>query len=409
MSCVCKLSDREQRGAGWRHASDGSDVWCVHSRVAVHDDAGRVSGFAEVFHAAGDGQPVSHALAGESETSRSQNTPIVVFEQDRDLRYCWLSAPPGPLGIDDAEDVLGRTEEEVAPPSVRRRVVEQKRAVLDTGQPVIFDIPYRRNGDRYITTITAGPLRDAEGNIVGIRGVAVDTTDQVVAYERLRESCKRLAEAEAVGRMGSWEYDLRDDALSWSEGSSAILGRSPELLPSRLELATGYVHPDDRDRASEALRRVLSTGEGYEHEFRIVRGDGRVRLVHSRVEAIMDGERSPARLVGTLRDITEADGTARTLQSAADELARRAAELRERVRTGGPIRRVTEDDPLRLLSPRQREILSLVAQGHSNLQIANELFLTENTVKWHIVRIFNALQASNRAQATAIYLGATAP
>lgn len=123
----------------------------------------------------------------------------------------------------------------------------------------------------------------------------------------------------------------------------------------------------------------------------------------------MDGERSPARLVGTLRDITEADGTARTLQSAADELARRAAELRERVRTGGPIRRVTEDDPLRLLSPRQREILSLVAQGHSNLQIANELFLTENTVKWHIVRIFNALQASNRAQATAIYLGATAP
>ena len=55
-----------------------------------------------------------------------------------------------------------------------------------------------------------------------------------------------------------------------------------------------------------------------------------------------------------------------------------------------------------LLSPRERGVLSLVAAGLSNRQIAGTLSISERTVKFHVTSIFNKLGADNRAQAVAL-------
>lgn len=54
------------------------------------------------------------------------------------------------------------------------------------------------------------------------------------------------------------------------------------------------------------------------------------------------------------------------------------------------------------LSPREREVLSLLADGKSNKEIAAALKITERTVKFHVTAIFNKLGAENRAQAVSI-------
>jgi len=54
------------------------------------------------------------------------------------------------------------------------------------------------------------------------------------------------------------------------------------------------------------------------------------------------------------------------------------------------------------LSPREREVLQLVANGRSNKEIATELGITERTVKFHVTAIFNKLGAENRAQAVTL-------
>lgn len=53
------------------------------------------------------------------------------------------------------------------------------------------------------------------------------------------------------------------------------------------------------------------------------------------------------------------------------------------------------------LSTREHEVLSLLALGRSNKQIANEMHITEHTVKFHLASIFQKLQASSRSQAIA--------
>ncbi len=58
--------------------------------------------------------------------------------------------------------------------------------------------------------------------------------------------------------------------------------------------------------------------------------------------------------------------------------------------------------PLQALSPRETEILNMLADGLGNKEIAWRLHISEHTVKYHIGSIFNKLNASSRAEAVAI-------
>jgi two-component system, NarL family, response regulator LiaR len=63
------------------------------------------------------------------------------------------------------------------------------------------------------------------------------------------------------------------------------------------------------------------------------------------------------------------------------------------------LRRPAPPDPFQALSPREREVLDLVAQGHSNRQIASELIIGEQTVKTHVSNILTKLNLQDRVQA----------
>jgi predicted ATPase/DNA-binding CsgD family transcriptional regulator/DNA-binding XRE family transcriptional regulator len=67
---------------------------------------------------------------------------------------------------------------------------------------------------------------------------------------------------------------------------------------------------------------------------------------------------------------------------------------------GGPAARA-QDEAEDRLSPREREVLQLIAQGRSNREIAQSLFVTEHTVKYHVTSLFTKLDATSRAEAVA--------
>ena len=74
------------------------------------------------------------------------------------------------------------------------------------------------------------------------------------------------------------------------------------------------------------------------------------------------------------------------------------AKLFKRIRSDA---RLLKDDKLASLSPREERILNLVAQGKTNREIADEIFISEKTVKNHISQVLNKLQVSRRAEAAA--------
>jgi DNA-binding NarL/FixJ family response regulator len=55
----------------------------------------------------------------------------------------------------------------------------------------------------------------------------------------------------------------------------------------------------------------------------------------------------------------------------------------------------------RLLTPRQRELLQLVAEGHTNAEVANHLFVSVSTIRKHLENIYERLEVTNRTAAVA--------
>jgi PAS domain S-box-containing protein len=250
----------------------------------------------------------------------------------------------------------------------------------------------RYTQDSYIPDVVEGVVR-------GFFVLVTDISERRGIEEEIEHSRARLAEAERVARMGSWEWDIPQNRLICSEGLFAIYGITSEDFDGHYEGGSQWVHPEDRDLVERVMREAVDLGTPVDYEYRIIRPDGRVRRIHSRAELIADAAGNPLRLTGTVQDVTEVRAAAEVLHESATDVGRRAAELlADRSRHG-------EGDLTRLISPRQIEILSLVAEGLSNSEIASRLYLTESTVKWHVRKILKALGVANRTQAVARYLG----
>jgi PAS domain S-box-containing protein len=122
--------------------------------------------------------------------------------------------------------------------------------------------------------------------------------------ETLRDSERKLKEAEQLARIGYWERDLVADRITTSEETRRILGRQLQSI-SQAELQE-MIHIDDRQLQEQRLTEALEGGGPYDLEVRIVRPDGEVRLLHVRNDEVTyDQSGRPTRMFGTVQDITE--------------------------------------------------------------------------------------------------------
>jgi diguanylate cyclase (GGDEF)-like protein len=129
--------------------------------------------------------------------------------------------------------------------------------------------------------------------------------------EALRGTEANLEEAQRIAHLGSWEWNLVSGSRLWSSEAYRILGLAPGtsngLVGDRTDrdLLHERLHPDDRVPFEEMLGRALRGESPASIDHRVVRPDGTERIVHSQVEVIPDAEGRPARVLGTLHDISE--------------------------------------------------------------------------------------------------------
>ncbi len=128
-----------------------------------------------------------------------------------------------------------------------------------------------------------------------------------LADDELRESRNRLRKSQEMAHVGSWELDLLNDRLIWSDEVHRIYGVEPHQFKGRHQASLEVTHPDDRSMVKSAFDRSLQEEEDhYEIEHRIVRKHtGEVRYVHEKWEHLRDASGRIYRCVGMVQDITE--------------------------------------------------------------------------------------------------------
>lgn len=149
---------------------------------------------------------------------------------------------------------------------------------------------------------------------------------------QLAERETRLAEAQRVAHVGSWEWGVNDDKVIWSDESYRIFGQVPGEFETTFASITALMTPDDAEKIAEVTQNAINAGESYEVEHRLVRPDGEERHLMERGEVREWGpDGRPTRLQGTMQDITErklAEDQVRDLNRTLEETVhQRTAEL----------------------------------------------------------------------------------
>jgi PAS domain S-box-containing protein len=142
------------------------------------------------------------------------------------------------------------------------------------------------------------------------------------AHESLKvRSQTQLAEAQALARLGSWDWDIVANKLTWSDEMYRLYGLEPAATQIDYERYESLLHPADREIAADVVRHSLETGQPFSYDHRVIRTDGTERIFHARGKVILaDGK--PVRMLGTGQDVTDTRSAEAALRAAAEYAAR---------------------------------------------------------------------------------------
>ena len=143
------------------------------------------------------------------------------------------------------------------------------------------------------------------GVTVAAAVIAKDVTEQRLAQASLAEVEARLGEGESLAHVGSWLWDLRTGTTQWSSEFHRIHGVDPLDFDGTFEFHLSVIHPADRSAIREAMETSVESGLPFESEYRVVRPDHQVRVLHVRAHPTIGSAGTAVGLRGIGQDVTE--------------------------------------------------------------------------------------------------------
>jgi len=214
---------------------------------------------------------------------------------DVNLSYCHLIG----YSYDELMNMAIADIEEIEQPE---DVVKRIKKIKEVGSDRFETRHRRKDGGILDIEISVNYVPVDNGQLVVF---ARDITERKQAEDLLRREQMMLARTEGIANIGSWEWEIAMDTVTWSDELFRIFQRDPqEGAPSFAEHPAFY-HPDDFALLRQAVEAAVADGTPYELELRAIRKDGETRVCMARGVGEMAPDGRAVRLFGSLQDITE--------------------------------------------------------------------------------------------------------
>ena len=147
--------------------------------------------------------------------------------------------------------------------------------------------------------------------------LASDVTAILAAEEKLRRSEERFQLVAKATNDVVWDWNVQDDVVWMSEAFTTLFGYKPEEIEPRATMGFSLIHPDDKERISNALSTVLDQRQQFwSGEYRFRRKDGSYAFILDRSFLILDDSGKPLRMIGSMTDISDQKSYRRTVGQA---------------------------------------------------------------------------------------------
>ena len=199
------------------------------------------------------------------------------------------------------EELLGRDGTELLAPESRAAVQASIRSPGRGGTSEI--VIFTKSGQRRLFESSSAPIM-YQGRPMRVVTMQ-DVTDRRAAEVALHQSDERLRSAMSAARMGSWEWQVPQNTVTWSPEMFGVYGVDEAGFAGTFEAYLSLVHPDDRARVRHTIEGCLrgpSNELAFEH--RVPGSDGSTRWVENRGRVFRDDAGQATRMAGTSMDAT---------------------------------------------------------------------------------------------------------
>ena len=243
-----------------------------------------------------------------------------VWEVDTQGRYTYVSESVTALLGYTPEELLGKTPFDIMPPEEAARVGAEFAAIAARKEAFrdLDNICLAKDGASHHVQTNGMPILDANGELLGYRGLDKDVTDRVKALANLRDSEYRYRLLADNASDWIFWHDAERRFLYVSPACEPMCGYAPEEFLADFRLMDRIIHPDDL-----ALYQQHFGSDG-DHEitldFRILHKDGKPRWIGHRCRALFDESGNYIGRSGSNRDITERKLAEISLRESEDRL-----------------------------------------------------------------------------------------
>ncbi|MBW4672477.1 MAG: response regulator [Desmonostoc geniculatum HA4340-LM1] len=249
-------------------------------------------------------QRADNALRQSEERFRValKNSPIFVYNQDRELRYTWIYNPSYELTV---EQILGKKDSDIIPVEDAQRLTTIKLRVLNSGIGTREEVSITTKEITRYYDLTIEPLRNESQEVVGVTCASIDITERQAAlreHKLAQEKIKEQAALLDVTTDAILVRDLKNQILFWNKGAETLYGwRTTEAMGKSVsELLFDEASPE----IEAALLEVISKGK-WQGELTKLSKTGKEILVASRWSLVCDEQGKPKSILSVDTDITE--------------------------------------------------------------------------------------------------------
>ncbi|TAN48406.1 MAG: PAS domain S-box protein, partial [Betaproteobacteria bacterium] len=314
-----------------RVSAETGSRWVSISGEPVFDERGRFAGYRGVGREITERKHAQQMLRDLTDRLRIGQATARMIVMDWDIagdRLDWSDSPEWLRGPLPASGRYPFWKDQVHPEDRERFLAIRARSIESMqGQMQEYRI-VRTDGEILWLRSHQKVLAGADGKAARMIVAMLDITERKAAEQRLELSEARLARAQRIAQIGSWELDLERNRLIWSDEAYRIFEIERSSFGASYEAFLELVHPEERAAVNRAYAASLATREPYAIVHRLCMADGRTKYVEERCETEFAADGTPLRSRGTVQDITHRRNFEQALKDSVSRLRRLSRQLR---------------------------------------------------------------------------------